>query len=192
MHLLLFWHLLTRGVGLHPSIHLKPNWRAVNACKVYHDHTFVSVPVITHCSSPWPPCRSVLQDCIAPVCKDLARGGRLYSYVQSERQRKKVRTPPPPPPCSIWVTFTCLDVWHHCQFKRGSHTEYLSVPFAVFWFQIKIDCHPIPSPFLLSLFCPLPPPLHCFFFFAAPAHIQIFWLWLRKEFTALSLPICSW
>lgn len=46
--------------SIHPSTHLKPNWRPVSDCNLYHDHTFVFVPVIKHRSSPWSPCRSVV------------------------------------------------------------------------------------------------------------------------------------
>ncbi len=46
-------------LSIHPSIRLKPNWRPVSACNFFHDHTFVFVSVMKHCSSPWPPCRSV-------------------------------------------------------------------------------------------------------------------------------------
>lgn len=79
---------------IRPSIHLpiwEPNWRAVSACNFYHDHTFVFVPVMKDCSSPWPHLPECFcgQKCIAPVCRDLVLRKRQNLCVWSERKRER-------------------------------------------------------------------------------------------------------
>lgn len=69
------------------------------------------------------------------------------------------------PSSPIWVTFTCLDGCHRCQFKRGSRTHerlYLS-PSVFFDFRLKLTAS--------RFHRPLPPlfsPTTLFFYFLAP------------------------
>lgn len=170
--------------SIHPSTHLKPNWRPVSACNFYHDHTFVLVPIIKHCTSPWPPCWSVVL--VKKVFRLSVDAGRETCV------------------CRVSPTLLCGShslVWMlgiAVRFKRDSHTHirdckniYLS-PSLSFDSRLKLTATRFYRPFRShSSVLSRPPPTTTSPFFG-PAHIQISRLWLLKEFTALSLPIWSW
>lgn len=188
-----------RNVSLFPSVHLSlTRLSDVGACNFHHRHTFVSVCTVNNCS---PPTRTFPYKRISCICREEKKNHLVLL------QRESSRHPLQPFPPFIWVTFT-RRVWMVViSVSWSNHTIVcagISInPPAASSFDCRLKltatqfCHPA---------CPPPPPPHLcshssvlpliphplfFFFLSGSTPVQIFRLWLLKEFTALSLPIWS-